>query len=254
MSYLPMLALTTFAMAADPKPEQLAKFRADLADAKAEVRHKALLGLVHSDLSAHLFPEMQACLDDTNDDVRAVAATAIGNLGVKAIPAVPKLIAQLNKDSYKEARETAARALGRLGKAVPTERSAVKPLLQAAAQDSDPVTRTVALGALAMMNEDVAGQVTALRKYLHHDEALVRMKASHALGMIGLEAKVAAPEIVEVLKRETDAHRRGYIARALGNTGDPASLPVLEEALKKETDPGAQGEMRGAIRKLGGKP
>jgi len=105
-----------------------------------------------------------------------------------------------------------------------------------------------------MMNEDVPGQVTALRKFLHHEEPLVGMKAAHALGMIGTPAKAAAPEIVEVLHKETDGHRRGYIARALGNTGDPNSLPVLEKALKTETDPTAQGEMRGAIQKLGGKP
>jgi HEAT repeat protein len=105
-----------------------------------------------------------------------------------------------------------------------------------------------------MMEEDVPRQVAALRKFLRHDEALVRMKAAHALGMIGLPAKVAAPEIVEVLAKETDGHRRGYIARALGNTGDPNSLAILQKALKAESDPAAQGEMRGAIQKLGGKP
>jgi len=80
------------------------------------------------------------------------------------------------------------------------------------------------------------------------------MKACHALGMLGTVAKAAAPEIVLVLKRESDAHRRGYIARSLGNTGDPASLPALYKAIQKETDAGAKGEMRGAIGKLGGKP
>lgn len=70
-----------------------------------------------------------------------------------------------------------------------------------------------------MMDEDVQGQVVALRKFLRHDEPLVRMKAAHALGMIGLP-------------------------------GDPNSLPVLKKALEKETDPAAQGEMRGAIGRL----
>jgi HEAT repeat protein len=56
------------------------------------------------------------------------------------------------------------------------------------------------------------------------------------------------------MEKETDAHRRGYIARAVGNVGDPAALPALKKALEKETDPGAKGEMRGAIQKLGGKP
>jgi HEAT repeat protein len=241
-------------LAVNPSPEQLAKARADLTSSKVEVRKKAIESLIHSDLSEHLFPEMAATLKDADGDVRSIAATAVGNLGAKAEPAIPALVAQLGNDKTKEARETAARALGRIGKAVPKNRAAVKPLQKAAAEDADPVTRTVALGALAMMDEDVPAQITALRKFLHHDEALVRMKAAHALGMIGTAARAAAPEIVEVLDKETDGHRRGYIARALGNTGDPNSLPVLKKALAKETDRAAQGEMRGAIQKLTPRP
>ena len=40
------------------------------------------------------------------------------------------------------------------------------------------------------------------------------------------------------------------MARALGNTGDPASLPALLAALEQETDSGAKGEMQGAINRL----
>jgi HEAT repeat protein len=161
------------------------------------------------------------------------------------------LVTQLQSDKAKEARETAARALGRIGKAAPDSRGQIATSLQSAAKDdADPVTRTVALGALAMIEVDVPGQIAALRRYLHHDDALVRMKASHALGGLGVVAREAAPEIVAVLKLETDGHRRGYVARALGSTGDPASLPVLEEALKTETDPAAKGEIRGAINRL----
>jgi HEAT repeat protein len=212
--------LAALALGADPTPEQLAKARRDLASTNVEVRREAIKHLIHSDLSPHLLPEMRTALKDADGEVRSTAATAIGNLGAKAEPAVPALVTQLEKDPFKEARETAARALGRIGKAVPTDRTAVKPLKKAAAEDADPVTRTVALGALAMMGEDVAGQVTALRKFLSHDEALVRMKAAHALGMIGTPAKSAASEIAAVLEKETDAHRRGYVARALGNVGD----------------------------------
>jgi HEAT repeat protein len=246
--------LTVFALGADPTPEQLAQARRELASPNAEVRRKAIGHLVHSDLSLHLLPEMRAALADSDGEVRATAATALGNLGAKGEAAIPALVAQLEKDTVKEARETAARALGRIGKAVPTDRTAVKPLKKAAADDADPVTRTVALGALAMMGEAVPDQVSALRKFLGHAEPLVRMKAAHALGMIGAPAKGAAAEIAAVLEKEMDAHRRGYVARALGNVGDADFLPVLEKALKKETDPGAQGEMRGAIQKLRGKP
>jgi HEAT repeat protein len=242
--------LVAFAPGADPTPEQLAKTRRDLASTDVKVRRETIKHLIHSDQSAHLLPEMRALLKDPDGEVRSTAATAVGNLGAKAEDAIPALIAQLEKDTFKEARETAARALGRIGKAAPKNRAAVKPLQKAAAEDADPVTRTVALGALAMMDEDVPAQIAALRKFLSHDDPLVRMKAAHALGMIGKPAKAAAPEIAAVLEKETDSHRRGYIGRALGNVGDPEFIPVLEKALKNEKDPGAQGEIRGAIQKL----
>src|SRR3984957_20036009 len=238
----------------DDKAARLEKARAGLKSADVEVRRKTLGSLNHSDLSDSLIQEMLEMLKDSDGEVRSMAATAVGTHGEAALPGVPALIAQLKGDSHKEARETAARALGRIGKAVKTNRAAVGPLRQAADKDADPVTRVVALGALAMRDQDVPGQITALQKYLHHDEPLVRMKASHALGMLGTVAKAAAPEIVVVLEQETDSHQRGYIARSLGSAGDPDSLPALYKAYKKETDDGAKGEIRGAIAKLGGKP
>ena len=251
-----VLAVACGLIAAEPAgsaAERAAKVRADLKSDEKAVRHAAILSLVHSDLSLTLKNEMHATLDDKDGEVRAVAATASGNLGTASVPAIPKLIAQLKSDSVKEARETAARALGRIGKTAPAEKSLIEPLRVASQEDKDPVTRVVALGALAMIDVDLPAQIAALRQFLHHDEALVRMKAAHALGMIGMPARSAAAEIVKVLEQETDHHRLGYIARALGNTGDPASLPALYEALKKQSDPGAQGEIKGAITRLGGK-
>lgn len=249
--------IVAFFFGADPAKgtvaERLDKVRGELKSAKVEVRRTAIKSLVHSDLSEKLADEMRAKLKDDDAEVRATAATAVGNLGALGVPAVEALIAQMKNDPSKEARETAARALGRIGKAVPKERRSVEPLRQTARTDDDRVTRTVALGALAMMDIDIPGQVTALRKYLHDEDPLVRMKAAHALGMIGHAAKATAPDIVQVLERSKDDHHRGYIARALGNVGDPASLPALQKALAAETDPGNKGEMRGAITRLGGK-
>ncbi len=240
--------------AADLKPsvpERAAKVRTELNSTDIAVRQAAIKSLVHSDLSEGLNAEIQRSLKDEDGMVRSTAATAVGNLGSNAVSAVEQLVIQVKADAMKEARETAARALGRIGKAVPDAKGKIVPALELVAQkDSDAVTRVVALGALSMLEVAPKEQIGLIRKYLHHDETLVRMKASHALGMLGVLAKEAGPEIVEVLKRETDDHRRGYVARALGNTGDPASLPALEEALKRETDAGAQGEMRGAIKKL----
>jgi HEAT repeat protein len=240
-----------WALADEALEIRIGKVRMDLKSDDAVVRQSTISSLIHSDISARLFSEMRKALDDSDGAVRSTAATAIGNLGAAAVPAIPQLVSRLKSDTTKEARETAARALGRIGKAAPDVKPSITEPLQGASQnDPDPVTRVVARGALAMIEFDVTTQITALRQFLHHEEPLVRMKASHALGMIGKPARSAAPEIVEVLKRETDSHRRGYVARALGNTADPASLPALEAALEKETDPGAQGEMRGAIARL----
>ena len=231
--------------------ERIAKIKVDLKSEDLAVRQAAIGSLVHSDISPKMLAEMRTALDDREGSVRSTAATAIGNLGKEAIPAIPQLLAGLKSDPFKEARETAARALGRIGKAAPeSQERIIAPLRGASHDDADPVTRVVALGALAMIDVELAQQISSLRKYLHHDEALVRMKAAHALGMIGEPAKAASPEIVKVLSLETDHHRRGYVARALGLTGDPASLPALQAALEKETDPGTQGEMRGAINRL----
>lgn len=233
--------------------QRLEKAKADLKSAQVEVRRAVIRALIHSDLSEMLREEIQSALKDSDAEVRATAATATGNLGTASVSAVPALIGQMQNDSNKEARETAARALGRIGKAAPKDRRAVPALRQTAEKDADAVTRVVALGALAMMEVEIPEQVTALRKFLHNDNDLVRMKAAHALGMIGLAAKATAPDIVAVLKQATDPHQRGYIARALGNTGDPASLPALYKALENENDATARGEMRGAISRLGGK-
>lgn len=250
VALLAWLFATGFDDAKSPSPERLEKTRAELKSGQAEVRRAAILSLVHSDLSMALRAEIQQALKDSDAEVRATAATATGNLGAAATAAVPDLIHQLKNDPSKEARETAARALGRIGKAAKDERRPIDPLREASVKDADAVTRVVALGALAMIEIDVPDQVVALRKFLHDEAPLVRMKAAHALGMIGLPARAASPEIIVVLEKSTDAHHRGYIARALGNVGDPAALPALTRAREMETDAGSRGEMDGAIRRL----
>jgi HEAT repeat protein len=109
------------------KQQRLEKAQTDLTSNQLEVRRSAIRALVHSDLSEPLREAIQTALKDSDADVRATAATAIGNLGAAAVSAVPTLIEQMQHDPSKEARETAARALGRIGKAAPTERRALPP-------------------------------------------------------------------------------------------------------------------------------
>lgn len=236
--------------------ERVAKVRADLKSTDVEVRRKAIQSLTHNEISKLLLPEIQAALGDSDAKVREWAATVAGPEGKLALPLVPQLIVQLQKDEVKTTRETAARALGRIGRAVPDERRAV-PALEAAAQnDTDSVTRVVALGALAMMDPNNDARITVIAPYLTHDDPLTRMKAAHALGQLGDRAKASAPAMAKALQSATEEHQRGYLARAIGQAGDPQFLPVLYAELEKETaNPKsvAIGEMRGAINRLGGK-
>src|SRR5438876_551516 len=93
---------------AGSKEERLKKTRTDLQSSKVEVRRAAIGSLVHSDLSDSLAADIQAALQDRDWKVRETAATATGNLGKLALPAVPDLLKQLEADPMKGARETAA--------------------------------------------------------------------------------------------------------------------------------------------------
>jgi HEAT repeat protein len=240
---------------AKPSPEErAAKVRADLKSADVAARRAAIKSLTHSDISRVLLPEIQAALQDQDAEVREWAATVAGPEGAAATTMVPQLIAQLRDDPEKKARETAARALGRIGRAAADERRAVPALETAAEKDPDSVTRVVAWGALAMMDADNPARIATMNPYLRHEDPLTRMKAAHALGQLGDRAKASAPDIAKALEQATEPHQRGYLARALGQVGDPSWLPTLYAQLAKETSPEASGEMRGAIHRLGGKP
>lgn len=235
-----------------PPDEQVARLRSELRSDDPAVRRSAVRSLPHSPAATALTPELIAALKDTDGEVREWAATVLGPQGAAAVAAVPQLIVQLQTDPVNKARETAARALGRIGKAVPTERRALSALEKAATDDADSVTRVVALGALALMEPEAPARVAAVGAYLKHDDALTRMKAVHALGYLLDKAHAAGPDFAHALQQATDPYQRGYIARALGQIGAKEQLPILLAEYAKETDPRAQGEMRGAIKRLGG--
>ncbi len=244
---------TTFETGRKLSPaERRVQVQAGMRHASTEVRRVAVHSLAHSDLADGLVEDTIAALDDSDAEVREWAATVLGPRGKLAVSAVPKLIAQLQRDPTKQCRETAARALGRIGKVIPDDRRAIPALEQAGAQDSDSVTRVVALGALALITPTDTARVDAVSKYLTHDDALTRMKAAHALGYLGDRSTAAAPAIARALQMATDSHERGYLARSLGQIGDRAQLPALIAEFGKERDERALGEMRGAIKRLGG--
>lgn len=232
--------------------ERQEQVRAGLKNTHAQVRRIAVHSLAHSDIADALVNDTIAALGDSDAEVREWAATVLGPRGKLAESALPQLIQQLQTDPVKECRETAARALGRIGKAAPDNRRMMPALEQAATTDADSVTRVVALGALALIEPTNDVRIDAVRKYLSHDDSLTRMKAAHGLGYLGDRSTPAAAEIAQALQRAVDTHERGYLARALGQIGARNQLPVLLTEFAKERDERTLGEMRGAIKRLGG--
>lgn len=257
---LGLLIVPVVARAADKKPtkpsveESAAQLRADLKSADVETRRAAVRSLPHNAAASLLMPDLMAALKDSDGEVREWAATVLGPQGEASVAAVPQLIVQLESDPVKTTRETAARALGRIGKAVPTNRTMIGPLEKAARDDADSVTRVVALGALLLMDPENTERRDAVRAFLKHDDPLTRMKAAHSLGYLMDKAQIAAPEIAQALQKATDPKQRAYLGRALGQVGDRAQLPILLAELERETDTTAQSEMRGAVKRLGGTP
>jgi HEAT repeat protein len=235
-----------------PVEERAAQIRRDLHSSDVAIRVAAVKALPHNDAAKLLLPDLIAALGDADGEVREWAATVLGPQGVAALPAVPQLIKQLQSDPVAKARETAARALGRIMKAAPDERRAMPILVASAKNDADSVTRVVSLGALALVEPDAPRRIDAVRAYLTSDDPLTRMKAAHSLGVLLDKARAAGPAIAAALQQATEPHQRAYLARAVGQVGDRAQLPILEAEYAKETDPTTQGEMRGAIKRLGG--
>jgi HEAT repeat protein len=171
-----------------------------------------------------------AGLKADNPDVRKKAARDLGEFGLAAKAAVPRLIATL-RDTVPEVRQAAAAALGNIG---PEAREAARPLSQAV-KDADPQVREAAAKALGQIRPADREAVQALIDTLHDPSDRVRSAAVVALGKIGPAAKGAVPELVRVLRdRQAKPDLRRAAAEALGRAeADAAAVAgALTEALR----------------------
>ncbi len=94
----------------------VAEFGAQLTHASPSVRLHALWELWGADsLPADLLPAVEGCLADDDPYVRQNAVRALGKLGAAAARAVPQLIEAVQYGSTDELRAAAATALGQIG-------------------------------------------------------------------------------------------------------------------------------------------
>ncbi len=192
-------------------------------------RHAAeVLGRIQTRDPQAFEPLLAALHDSTDDDLRIIAAAALGNLGDKR--AAPPLIALLTDDSA-GLRETAVEALGSLK--AENSIAALSELLN----DADTDVRIAVTKALSGMG---AGALAPLQTALRDTESSVRDAAAEGLGNIGdhaaVPALVAALADLELnppyLRQRAAAESRLTIIRALGQMkGDRRAIAALFDLL-----------------------
>lgn len=156
--------------------------------------------------------------------IRRFSAEALGNLGAKAIGALPDLIAMLkDKDEDLSVRASAASALGKIGLEAADE---VVPALRALLNNQDNYVRGSAAAALGETGPGAIAAVPDLITLLTNKDDKkddkdvdVRDAAAEALGKVGAGSKDAVSALIAALDDKENTNVRSKAAAALGNIG-----------------------------------
>ena len=190
-----------------------------LSDRDPDVRSTGVYGLGYA-LDKRATAPLRAALHDPLDDIRGLAALALGRRNDTT--AVRDLLLLLKSDASSEVRMDAAMALGEM-KAGP----AVEGLI-AALRDRDAFVRTYAALALASIHDPRA--VPPLIPLLRDKDALVRLAATRSLGSFTADPRVLEP-LVPALR---DQKTRGMAAAWLAKSQNPRLVPRMIELLKDD--------------------
>jgi HEAT repeat protein len=243
------------------------------ADAALE---KRVLKVIEPILDARAGDVLVRALADKDEDVRVLAATYLGALGVRA--AVPPLLALTGKDTPSPLRLQAIRSLGLVGDVRATtplvelvaqgdadarveaadalaylqDPGSVAPLLKIAADPASPARRAAiaALRGPLRATKDAALRTPAratLEPLLGGTDVSLALDALDTLAAMGDPASLDA--ILPLAKQSRRDLRRSAIG-VLGNFRDGRALPALLDALADEDD-GVRGAAAWALGKLG---
>jgi HEAT repeat protein len=167
-----------------------------------------------------------------NDDqysFREKLVDALGKIGPGSKAAIPVLI---NTFYHKKLDNLVPKAIQALTKIGP---EAASELIKILNDNTSPIRGTAALALAEFGESSIPVLVTALKD----EDSEVRGKAALALGRIGPGAKVAVPNLVEVLRSTVASINEEHNVRAaiaLGDIGPNAggAVPALIESLKDE--------------------
>lgn len=170
-------------------------------------------------------PVISAALEDTDADVRSVAAEGLGQLGVEECAA--PLAKTLSSDANADVRTAAADALGSFN-----AKQGVTFLI-AAAKDSSADVRAAVAEALSSYSTEEA--TVALLGLVADSDEIVRDAAAESLGYVA-DVRAVGP-LVELLKRDGSQSVRLSAAYALAEFSDKRATQALSDVSKSDRDP-----------------
>lgn len=187
-------------------------------DATPERRRASIYELKADPTAANL-TKIRALLTDGDRDVRATALHALADRGV---PDAAPLAAAALDDPDGFVRATAARILGEVGDA-----SHVESLARHLRSDSDPIARQRAAESLTQLGGEVA--IAALIEGL--SDPMERVRLAAVQGLREYDTRRALEQLSALLLEDDSWEVRSQAAAALGESGLPEALAVLEGAV-----------------------
>jgi HEAT repeat protein len=188
------------------------------ARARSAVRRGRAAELLGALGTSEAVEALVALLDDPDEEVRLVAARALGRA---EDPAAAEALVRSLGGSRAVPQRVVARSLARLG-------SGAEPALVAALGSADVLTRAVAADILGLVG--AVGSVPVLAAAVRDPEGgEVRIRAARALGRLGLSG--GAPPLLEAVAEDNPPALRAVAARALGDVGDATATVVLTSLL-----------------------
>lgn len=174
--------------------------------------------------SAENIEKIRGFLTDPDRDVRATAVNSLISLQVSDAAEIAETALQ-DPDGF--VRSIAAMRLGDVGGA-----SHVSQLVSLLSNDPDKIVRQRAAESLSMLGgeESLAGLMGGL------GDPLDNVRLAAAKGVRALDPAAAIPQLSRMLLEDPTWEIRVQAASALGSTGDPDVLAVLESALEDDNE------------------
>jgi HEAT repeat protein len=203
-----------------------------LKNSKSEVRLSAVVALSNLDPATYAGVEnaLVVALKDSDPIVRKKGAVALADMNpVYSAKDINSLLVAL-EDSESDVRANAARALGKIGKDRPIDRTTIVGGLLIALKDSDSNVRFYAAFALGLIGHDNA--VGDLLSALKDHDWQVRKEAALALGKIGNAQAVDA--LFDAAKDTLDVSVYPSAVAALGDINESKAVDALTLLLNYE--------------------